>query len=126
LGFWNAGIPGHFTKPAGVVTKVIPTIEDWSDNKIERVTRRVEKIPKHKFPDDVYSGHSAWISGDWKLHRISTSDGENIRWTLYNLTSDPQEKTDVSKEYPEIVSDLKTGMEKWLGSVVRSLNGADY
>ena len=126
LGFWNAGIPGHFTNPAGVLTKVIPTDEHWSDTKIERVTRRVEKIPRQKFPEDVYAGHSAWISGDWKLLRYSATDGGNIRWNLYNLANDPQEKIDVSKDYPEIVTDLKVAMEKWLASVVRSLDGADY
>ena len=74
----------------------------------------------------VYSGHSAWISGDWKLHRISSSDGEKVKWSLYNLTNDPQENKDVAKAYPEIVVDLKVGMEAWLESVVQSLRGRDY
>ncbi len=125
LGFWNAGIPGHFTNPAGI-NKILPTIEDWSDNKIERVTRRVEKIPKLGFPADVYAGHAAWISGDWKLHRISATDGEMVRWNLYNLANDPREEHDLSKEYPEVVSDLGSQMEKWLSGVVASLRGADY
>ncbi|MDP4849824.1 MAG: hypothetical protein NWQ95_05705, partial [Verrucomicrobiales bacterium] len=116
----------QFTNPAGVVTKVLPTFENWSDNKVERVTRRVEKIPKQKFPADVYSGHSAWISGDWKLHRLSPTDGEKLRWMLFNLANDPQEKNDLAKEYPEIVADLRNGMEKWLASVNASLKGADY
>ncbi|MEQ1839791.1 MAG: sulfatase-like hydrolase/transferase [Verrucomicrobiales bacterium] len=126
LGFWNAGIPGHFTNPAGVVSKVLPTDEEWSENKVERVTRRVEKIPKEKFPDDVFQGHSAWISGDWKLHRVSAADGQKVKWTLFNLTNDPQEQRDLSEEFPEIVADLRVGMEKWLASVVQSLKGADY
>ncbi|HQZ27780.1 MAG TPA: sulfatase-like hydrolase/transferase [Verrucomicrobiales bacterium] len=126
LGFWNAGIPGTFTNPAGVANKVLPKNEEWSAGKVERVTRRVEKIPKQKFPDAVYSGHSAWISGDWKLHRISSSDGEKVKWSLYNLTNDPQENKDVAKAYPEIVVDLKVGMEAWLESVVQSLRGRDY
>lgn len=126
LGFWNANIPGQFTKPAEVVTKVLPVAGNWSDHKIERVTRRVEKIPKPKFPEDVYRGHSAWLSGDWKLHRISMSEGQKVRWVLFNLATDPREDRDVSKDYPEIVEELKVDMEKWLGSVVQSLNGADY
>ena len=126
LGFWNAGIPGQFTNPGGVASKVLPTIEDWSDNKVERVTRRVEKIPKHKFPEDVYAGHSAWISGDWKVHRVSGTDGEKVRWSLYNLTTDPRESTDVAKQYPEILTDLSAEMERWLASVSASLRGADY
>lgn len=126
LGFWNTGIPGHFTNPAGVVSKVLPKDEDWSESKVERVTRRVEKIPKEKFPDDVFKGHSAWISGDWKLHRLALVDGQKVKWTLYNLANDPQEQHDLSGEFPEIVADLQVGMEKWLASVVQSLKGADY
>lgn len=126
LGFWNAGIPGHFTNPAGVMDKLLPTIEDWSDNKVERVTRRVEKIPKLGFSNEVYSGHSAWISGDWKLHRVSATDGGMVRWSLYNLANDPREQEDLSKEYPEVVSELGAQLEKWLSGVVASLRGADY
>ncbi len=126
LGFWNAGIPGHFTNSSGVVSKVLPTNENWSDNKVERVTRRVEKLPKEKFPDDIFKGHSAWISGDWKLHRISGPDGNKVKWMLFNLTNDPQEQNDLSNDLPEIVADLKAGMETWLASVVQSFKGADY
>ncbi len=126
LGFWNAGVPGHFTNPAGVVSKVLPVNEDWSDNKVERVTRRVEKIPKRMFPENVYAGHAAWISGDWKLHRISPTNGEKVRWMLHNLANDPRETRDVSKAHPELVSELSVELEKWLSSVVASLRGADY
>lgn len=126
LGFWNAGVPGQFTSPVGVVSKVLPTKENWSENKVERVTRRVEKLPKEKFPDDIFKGHSAWISGDWKLHRISGADGQRVKWTLFNLTNDPQEQRDLSAEYPEIVADLKIDLEAWLSSVVQSFKGADY
>lgn len=126
LGFWNAGIPGHFTNPAGVMTKVLPTIENWSDRKVERVTRRVEKIPKQGFASDAYPGHSAWISGDWKLHRVSGTDGEKARYTLYNLTTDPREQRDVAKEHPEVLADLSAQLERWLESVSESYRGVDY
>jgi hypothetical protein len=45
---------------------------------------------------------------------------------LFNLANDPLEKNDLAKEYPEIVADLRTGMEAWLESVTASLKGADY
>lgn len=126
LGFWNANIPGQFTKPAGPVSKVLPTIENWSDNKVKRVTKRVERIPRQKFPEQVFPGHAAWISGDWKLHRFSMQEGQKVKWELYNLTIDPREKADVSKEHPEVVAEMKKGLEEWLHSVVVSLNGGDY
>lgn len=126
LGFWNAGIPGHFTNPAGVMTKVLPTDDHWSDKKVERVTRKAEKIPKQRFATDAFPGHSAWISGDWKLHRISGSDGEKARYSLYNLSTDPREQRDVSKQHPEIIADLSAELEQWLASVAASCRGADY
>lgn len=126
LGFWNARIPGHFTNPAGPVSKMLPTFENWSDNKVKRVTKRVEKVPRQKFPTDVFPGHSAWISGDWKLHRFSMSEGQKVKWELFNLAVDPHEDEDVSDAHPEIVEELGRGLETWLQSVVESLNGADY
>jgi hypothetical protein len=45
---------------------------------------------------------------------------------LFNLANDPLEKNDLARDYPEIIDDLRAGMEKWLGSVVESLKGADY
>ncbi len=126
LGFWNAGVPGHFTNPAGIMTKVLPTDNNWSERKVERVTRKVEKIPKQRFISDAYQGHSAWISGDWKLHRISGVEGEKARYSLYNLTTDPREQRDVAKEYPEITTDLSAELERWLESVAASYRGADY
>ena len=93
LGFWNAGIPGQFTNPMGI-KKVLPTNENWSDSKIERVTKRVEKLPRKEFPKAGFPGHSAWISGDWKLHRIALVEGVSVNWRLYNLRNDPGERID--------------------------------
>lgn len=126
LGFWNANIPGRFTNPLGPVSKVLPTFEDWSDRKVDRVTRRVEKVPRQKFPENVYPGHAAWISGKWKLHRFSMSEGQRVRWALYDLASDPGEEMDLSEDRTEVVDELRPELESWLKSVVGSLNGQDY
>lgn len=126
MGFWNAGVPGHFTNPAGVANKVLPTLENWSEHKVERVTRRVERIPKQRFAGESYAGHSAWIAGDWKLHRISPNDGTKIRWSLYNLATDPREMRDLSKEHPEVLAALSAQLERWLGQVAASFRGGDY
>lgn len=126
LGFWNVNIPGQFRRSDGIVKKVLPSFENWSENKIERVTKRVEAVPRQKWPLDVYRGHAAWIAGDWKLHRFSMTEGQKVKWELYNLAVDPREEHDVAKKYPEIVRDLKVDFEAWLRSVVESLNGEDY
>ncbi|MDA7921302.1 sulfatase-like hydrolase/transferase [Verrucomicrobiales bacterium] len=126
LGFWNANVPGHFTNPMGPVSKVLPTLENWSDKKVARVTKRVEKVPRQKFPLGVYPGQAAWISGDWKLHRSSSADSKKVKWKLFNLNSDPHEDVDVSSQHPELVEKMKVDLSNWLSSVSRSLNGEDY
>jgi hypothetical protein len=42
------------------------------------------------------------------------------------LADDPQEATDLAKQEPDRVQRMKTGLEQWLASVARSLNGKDY
>lgn len=124
IGFWNANVPGHFTNPGGVFGKVIPTIENWSDRKVKRVTKRVEKVPDKR--TDVFRGHAAWISGDWKLHRFAMNGSFRVTWQLYDLATDPREENDLAAEHPMILHALQQEMEDWLVSVVRSLNGEDY
>ena len=42
-----------------------------------------------------------------------TEDVETDSFTLFNLTVDPYETKEVSKDYPEIVQRLKTELEQW-------------
>jgi arylsulfatase len=82
------------------------------------------KITKH-YPLDSFPGHAAWLDWPWKLHRIQDkSDG--IKLELYNLAQDPGEQQDLAAREPGRVKAMKSGLEAWLVSVVRSLNGEDY
>ncbi len=126
MGFWNANVPGHFTNPAGPVSKVFPTFENWSDKKVNRVTKRVEKVPHQRFPPGVYPGNAAWISGDWKLHRASSSDMKKVKWELFNLAEDPREDHNVADQYRDLVEQMNADLTAWLENVSQSLNGEDY
>ena len=77
------------------------------------------------YPTDHFPGHSAWIDGDWKLHRIENKQGK-VKWELYNLANDPKETTDLAEEEPARVKEMQPALEAWLKSVVQSLNGEDY
>jgi arylsulfatase A-like enzyme len=79
-----------------------------------------------KYPLTRFPGHSAWLDGDWKLHRISDNWGDEVRYELYNLANDPYETNDVSSSETERVKSMLPILENWLRSVVRSLNGEDY
>lgn len=80
-----------------------------------------EKYPTNKFP-----GHSAWIDGKWKLHRIEDPKTGDVDWELYDLEADPHETHVLFAEQPERLPAMQHALEDWLESVSRSLNGEDY
>lgn len=80
---------------------------------------------RKKYPKDELPGHSAWIDGDWKLHRIAGREG-NPRFSLYNLEDDAEETTDLAQMETDRVARMRAALEAWQRSVVRSLNGEDY
>ena len=45
---------------------------------------------------------------------------------LYDLSKDPDEKNDLVVQQPGRVKSMRTQLEKWQLSVIRSLNGDDY
>lgn len=126
LAFWNANIPGLFSPGDSLMHKMERKQEAGRDPKVEPASRKAGEIPKAGYAADQYGGHSAWIEGDWKLHRFSTMDGARVRWELYNLTFDPLESKDVSKLHPEVMKSMQTGLNDWLDKVVGSLHGQDY
>jgi arylsulfatase A-like enzyme len=87
--------------------------------------RTAASLMVEKFPDDHFPGHSACVAGDWKLHRIAKGS-EKPAFELYNLADDPAETRDLATDEPSKVAALQGELERWLGSVVQSLNGEDY
>jgi arylsulfatase A-like enzyme len=77
------------------------------------------------YGEEDLTGHSAWLDGDWKLHRIADPDGAP-RFELYRLSEDPAEATDLAPRQPDRVRSMGVALDTWMRSVVDSLNGADY
>ncbi len=67
------------------------------------------------------SGPSAWNDNQYKL--LKPKPGV---WELYDIAADRTEKTNIASEHPEIVARMKSGLEEWQQSVIRSYKGADY
>jgi arylsulfatase A-like enzyme len=88
-------------------------------------SQQAAALPDPPYPLTAFPGHAAWIHGQWKLHRIENNRGA-VQWELYNLTADPGEQNDLMQSETERVQQLRSELEEWLKSVVRSLNGADY
>ena len=121
MGFWHypAGGRGMYAR------KILEAL------RAEQVAGSQAPAPKagfvdRQYPLDKFPGPSAWINGDWKLHRIVDKGGTNPTYKLYNLGKDVQEKTDLAVAQPEVLTRLKSELAAWQKSVVSSLNGADY
>lgn len=90
----------------------------------ERLRLDAGKI-ETKYPDKDFSGHSAWLDWPWKVHRIE-DDSDRLKLELYNLEDDPMEQNDLASSMILKTDQMKTALEAWLTSVVKSLNGLDY
>jgi arylsulfatase A-like enzyme len=69
-------------------------------------------------------GPRAIIEGDHKLV-IREKKGETSI-ELFDLKTDPAEKTNLVDQQPELVRKLQTDLRHWQNSVLKSLTGADY
>ena len=79
-----------------------------------------------QYSESELPGHSAWIDGDWKLHRIADQSGRKVKYELYNLDVDPKETNDLYAGQPDRAARMKAALEAWQQTVVQSLNGEDY
>jgi len=74
-----------------------------------------------RHPMDTDSGPSAWSDNRYKLVKSAPN-----HWELYDLTSDPSERTDLAATLPKIVDRMEAELEHWQQSVLRSFRGEDY
>ena len=84
----------------------------------------VANITTH-YAEDDFRGHAAWLDWPFKFHRIEDDSG-NMQTELYNLEEDPMEQNDLSDENNSKAESMRTQLEKWQSSVIKSLNGRDY
>ena len=85
----------------------------------------------HFHPADNLSGHSAWIEGDYKLHRIPVKkNATQFNYELYHLVNDPKESNNLLNEDKSRLAKrfgrMKAELVTWQQSVINSLNGRDY
>ena len=121
IGFWSPLSRGRSTwshKIMGALLTAQKRGEEIGDAK--RLDLDAAEIKK-TWPEDSYPGHAAWLDWPWKLHCIG---GRKVQ--LYNLQSDPNEASDIAARHADRVKKMKTALQKWQTSVLRSLNGKDY
>jgi len=125
MGFWDYPIRGIRTPSAPWMGELLEAQRAGEDLAPHISSQQAAALPDPPYPADEFPGHTAWLKGDWKLHRIADDDGA-VAWELYNLAGDPGEENDLTESEPERAATMREELESWLASVVRSLNGEDY
>lgn len=69
-------------------------------------------------------GSRSIIEGDHKL--VVREEKGRTAIQLFDLKTDPAERTNIAGQQPELVRKLRTGLRQWQESVLNSLTGADY
>ena len=125
MGFWDYPVPGISTPSAKWMGDLLQAQQDGGDLDPHESSQRAAQLPAPPYALDEFLGHAGWIEADWKLHRKASRQGE-ISWELYNLAADPTEQTNLATTQGPRAERMRTQLESWLASVVRSLNGEDY
>ena len=126
MGFWDYPAGGISTPSAAWMAQLLEAQKKGSEDGGDQGKLRLDagKLTK-KYPADTLPGHSAWIDGDWKLHRIAGKQGQ-AKWELYNLAEDRAEKNNVLGDHEDRAKQMQAALLAWQKSVIASLNGADY
>ncbi len=124
MGFWDYPMGGIRTPSKEFMSELLAA-QKKGDEVGDKSRLRLEagKITK-QYPEDRLPGHSAWLDWPWKLHRIENKKG--VKFELYNLAKDSEERKNLIDRHSERVKSMKGELEEWQKSVVRSLNGEDY
>ncbi len=125
MGFWDFTKPGIGTPAAEWMKELHEAQQAGRDLPPNAKVPPAAKLPRPAYPTDSFPGHAAWVEDDWKLHRIQDRKGQ-VRWELYNLADDGGEAKDLLANEDRRAGQYRGRLEKWLKSVVKSLNGADY
>jgi hypothetical protein len=125
MGFWDYPAKGISTPSAKWMSELLAAQESGRDLPAHESSQRAAELPAKPFATDAFPGHSAWIDGDWKLHRIADKRG-GVKWEMYDLANDRVEAKNRYTESGPRARRMRGQLESWLRSVVRSLNGADY
>jgi len=124
MGFWDHPTGGISTPSKKLMSELLELQKSGEEvDNPSRLRLNAGKIVR-KYPEDSFPGHAAWLNWPWKLHRIESKKG--VKLELYNLAKDPEESNDLAAQNGERVRAMKAELERWLESVIRSLNGEDY
>ena len=91
-----------------------------------KATRDFSNYRHTTITDADYLGPRAIIDGHYKLVVHERKKGGAVKQELFDLATDPAEKTSVFEQQPDIAKKLQAELHDWQQSVLHSLTGADY
>jgi hypothetical protein len=90
-------------------------------------TRNFNNFRQPAVTDADFLGARSIIQGN---HKLVVTEGKKRdakpKLELFDLESDPSEKTNIVDRHAGIADQLQSELRKWQDSVLRSLTGADY
>ena len=90
-----------------------------------KATRDFTNFRHPAITDDDYLGPRAIIDGRFKLVIHEQKNGD-VKRELFDLKTDPAEKTNLLEQQRSTADQLQTKLRDWQKSVLQSLTGADY
>jgi arylsulfatase A-like enzyme len=124
LGFWSYPAQGIPVRSHDLLKEMA---REQSGEIPAKPASPLPEVSFASYPRDERPGPAAWIEGDYKLHRKAPDEGDAAAtYALYHLGQDRSEQTDIAANETDRVARMKTSLEQWQLSVLRSLNGDDY
>jgi len=127
LAFWDFDIKHLSSSKAEPY--IDPALQEGTTPLVKKMggkaTRDFRNVRHSSIAEEDYLGPRSIIDGDHKLVIRERKDGApSIE--LFNLKTDPAEKTNLLSQEPELTHTLQAKLRQWQDSVLKSLTGADY
>ena len=136
MGFWDYPAGGKGVRSDHILAGMLKAQKEGKKITDPAVLRPDAGKITRQYPEDSFPGRAAWLDWPWKLHRMQgrgksrkkakTPAPSGVKLELYNLAEDPMEAKNLADQNADRVKTMRPALEKWLASVVRSLNGKDY
>ncbi|MGB0369930.1 MAG: sulfatase family protein [Opitutales bacterium] len=131
---WPAKIKPRITDYPAATMDIFPTIAELAGLPDSAMLKPLDGISLASlFTQEIeerpaplaffYKDAAALIDNDFKLVSEKKKKG---KFTLYNLSDDPSESTDISSKHPELFKKMMADYTAWFESVQASIQGKDY
>ena len=96
---------------------LLPLLNNPNTNWPDRIlVRHIGRWPKGAAPNDYKYTQCSVRNTRW--HLVNDSKENVKRWMLFDLATDPGEKTDVAAQHPDVVKTLDVAYDKWWAEVL--------